>query len=106
MSHYIMTIAKVLCKSFITKVVTALPKFLYTYDIKGYFILSKVGLKIVDDAYDYGPELEHDAFWKQSSPDLYYTPESASRPQHPALGSCNDEYSEYFENFNKIILIN
>uniref|UniRef100_A0A915LWK5 Bestrophin homolog n=1 Tax=Meloidogyne javanica TaxID=6303 RepID=A0A915LWK5_MELJA len=50
----------------------------------------QVGLCIVDDCYGRVPGLEKDQFWEQSNPQLLYTAESASRPQNPMIGSCND----------------
>ncbi|KAF7636157.1 hypothetical protein Mgra_00004416 [Meloidogyne graminicola] len=50
----------------------------------------QVGLCIVDDCYGKVPGLEHDQFWEQNNPQLLYTAESASRPQNPMIGSCND----------------
>ncbi|CAK5053685.1 unnamed protein product [Meloidogyne enterolobii] len=63
----------------------------------------QVGLCIVDDCYGRVPGLEKDQFWEQSNPQLLYTAESASRPQNPMIGSCNDSYVFLSLNWGKII---
>lgn len=53
----------------------------------------QVGLKIVDNVdVPHFPEMERDAFWHDTHPPLFYTPESASRSHNPMMGSCNDLY--------------
>lgn len=63
-----------------------------------------MGLSIVDDCYGRVPEPERDAFWEDPLPEPLYTPESASRPHNPMVGSCNDVYVKV--TFSIIIYLN
>ncbi|PIO73407.1 Bestrophin [Teladorsagia circumcincta] len=50
----------------------------------------KVGLNVVDKAYDTFPEMVRDNYWEDSLPEPLYTAESAQRPINPQVGSCVD----------------